>query len=94
MMYNYADETKCSPTPTNCVEHEAPLSALMTEAISKSNDTLMMVKKINRHLFGKPEDATGGEKEPLCFMEFVKLHNKHLGELYEELIFMMDRLGV
>lgn len=70
-----------------------PLSSVMAQANDLATETLVMVCRIRKHLFGVDKGIEEGPK-PQCFRDVLTNQRITLGKVREELARIMDELGV
>lgn len=91
MPYETCNEVKMGCTPTVPTEN---LTDIVKDTSHIATDVLMMVRRINSHLFGLGNPCCEKEAEPKCFREQMVATRCELIATAEELSKIMCMLGV
>lgn len=71
-----------------------PLPVIMDSANAKANDALLMLQRINHHLFGGEDTVNRDNKSPSCFFDALVLQDVTMMNILDNLKYLMERLGV
>ena len=94
-MYDNRDmELTRGETKIACEAAPRPLAVIVDSANCKANEIMMMVQKIDSHIFGFNNSETVNPPSPSCLAEALTIHDRTISDIYEKLKILTERLGV